>query len=227
MDDVQQERLSAFLQKAQEKLPDIESFLLTRDSEGCDLHALDAAFRASRTLKESAGLILADSVKVIALRIEKILEKNLLTKTCPTPIEYDALSFALKQMCVLIDCLKNGNPEHPEVAKKAIQTLDLAGAFPGKPSHMLEQSSLMTEVDPFAEDSSFDRLDVDYDDSAIVGLVDSSMPDDPFSDDQQFELSGSSHAVGSMKLGFVNSDRPYIDPFAEDPDFEPTVPKLS
>lgn len=215
MDDVQPKLLSVFLQEAQEKLPAVESFLLARDSEGCDLLSLDAAFRATHAFKGTAGLIKADSIRAIALRIEKILEKHLLAKTCPTQVEYDALILAQKQISVLVDCLKNKQPEPTKVATGAIQSLDLAGAFPGKPSQISERSALIDDSDPFAEDSSFDRLDVDYDERAIVGSDDSGMPDDIFADDQKFELSGSSRTAGSKKL----ESTPYIDPFAEDPGF--------
>lgn len=218
MDDVRQKRLPAFLQEVQVELPVMDAFLNPRDSQDCDPAALAAAFRAIHTLKGTAGLLKADAVRTVAGRVEAILEKHLLRKSCPTQAEYDALHFARERIAVLIDCYRLSQAESPGLVKGVLRALDLVEAFPGQTGYVTAHCAADGAEDPFAEDCVFDPVAAD-----LVGAADSlaartteaapapgpvaaQLPDDPFGDDHRFGLSGSADPLGA-------------DLFADDPDF--------
>ena len=77
MDDIRENLLPVFLQEAHAKMPVVESFLDARKSSNCDGSALEGAYRAVHTLKGTAGLVRAETIRKIALRIEKNLERHL------------------------------------------------------------------------------------------------------------------------------------------------------
>jgi chemotaxis protein histidine kinase CheA len=215
MDDVRQKRLPAFLQEVQVELPVMDAFLNPRDSQDCDPAALAAAFRAIHTLKGTAGLLKADAVRTVAGRVEAILEKHLLRKSCPTQAEYDALHFARERIAVLIDCYRLSQAESPGLVKGVLRALDLVEAFPGQTGYLTAHCAAAVNEDPFAEDCVFDPVAADLVDSSAVhtaeavpapGPVAAQLPDDPFGDDHRFGLSGSADPLGA-------------DLFADDPDF--------
>lgn len=221
MDDKRKNLLPTFLQETQKKLPIIGSFLSTRNSTNCDLSALDAAFRAAHTIKGAAGLLKADSIRAIALRLEDNLEKHLLQKTSPTQIEYDALVLAKEKMSILVDGLEYSQSEPDGLVKGVMQALDLAEAFSGGPAGMVGHTSELSATDPFADDALWDYTDEpSYDIGSGEVQLEQTMPEDIFADDSQFDLLTSSDEGEPICV----PETVYFDPFAEDPDFEPGSP---
>lgn len=214
MDDIRTTLLPTFLQEAEGKLPVIESFLEKRTAESCDLASMDEACRAVHTLKGTAGLIKAESIRRIAMRIEDILERHLQKKTSPSAVEYDALILAQEKMSFLVSCLGSSRPEPQGVVNGVMQALDLVTTFPGQAGPAANDSNHDSLNDPFAEDVAFDLGE------PVVEAA--TLPEDPFADDH-FDLSDYDVADSPVSLKSKQSATVAVDPFADDPDFEPVT----
>jgi len=240
MDNMKQHSVSSFLQEVGCKLPVLDSFLQHRNSETCDLALLESAFLAIQAVKVSAEKLKAATISKIAARIELILERHLLKKTAPTQKEYDALLFAQEKLLVLVAAYRDTRREPAGMSRGVFQALDLVEAFSGRPAQETENGSKSFLADPFAEDSPFDGFEtVSAGDSNVaiasveipetLPVTPSSAgkaPDDPFEEDQRFDLAVVAGASLADQPAIEGSDPPCFDPFAEDPDFEPVLPQV-
>lgn len=214
MNEVDDQRVSlipVFLQEAESKIPVIESFLAERTGYA-DHQALSEAYRAAHTLKGTAGLVRAEDVRALALRIETNLEKHLERHSTPAPAEYEALDLALGKLKALIGTMKaTGTVPETTDLSKIERALDLAEAFPGR-VQPLAQSQTPQQPDPFADDDSFAALEEVLPDTGDDVWGESAVvpENDPFAEDASLDWSvRPSHDM--------SHDR---DPFAEDASFD-------
>ncbi|MDT8420272.1 MAG: chemotaxis protein CheW [Desulfuromonadales bacterium] len=214
MDDIRENLLPVFLQEAQVKIPVVESFLTARTSSNCDGSALEGAYRAIHTLKGTAGLVRAEAIRKIALRIEKNLERHLEDDSSPTPAEYDALTLALAKISELLSALNKSGSLQETGTVGVFQALDLAEAFSGRSS----SGAARISEDLFAEDGVFDAADSFPPSPAVADAQrhEAALPVDPFAEDGRFGLN-KYRASASFFPAAGGTPASCTDPFAEDP----------
>ncbi|WP_020675984.1 hybrid sensor histidine kinase/response regulator [Geopsychrobacter electrodiphilus] len=124
---------SCFVEEATEHLNVLESGLLEMEGVGSvGAEDMESLFRAAHTLKGAASLVKMASVGQVAHRMEDLFEAVRDRKLVVSPMQIDALLFALDQIKELIRFKVDGQEEPVEVMDLVIRRLDAAekGAEP-------------------------------------------------------------------------------------------------
>jgi len=119
------ELLREFVIESQEHLSDIESQLLTLESQGdnMDVALVNTVFRAIHSIKGAAGFMGLDTLGGLAHRAEEVLNRLRADELKPTPLVINSLLRASDRLKELLDRVESSNEEDIEEHVVALERI--------------------------------------------------------------------------------------------------------